>query len=775
MSSNLWSLKWTYLLFMGLLFLPVFWIVFHLGHLTQTQNSWRVSGHLIQNQNWDGYHQEVSVFSERSLLQKMNTTVSGLFAFQISGPGNYQIWHNQKLIKNIQITKQTPQKIYLGQFHWGEFRSYRPVISLIILFSTLFYVLLSFLLFSRLKDKKLGFIFLLMSLPPFWVNLIDATQDLLAYFHFENLAASLFHIKYAFLILTAGAFPLLFLYFPKPQFDFLKKTQHGFLFFIPGIPLAIFYFISALVTEDYFFKQWIGFSYALLIKGTMLYLLVGVILGYGFLLMQTKQASTQELKKRLFKMSQVMIVFLGGLIIFVIWPVVFRDSQPYFAYQYPLFNAVSTLILFLSWAYFIFQGKMAPIIFKIDPRLLSKILSFIYGLIYFALVLSLSHYFANQNYFSNQNFFVIFLGVSILSFGPGRRGIQKIFDLIFITPDVKYTEAASQISQALLQLKTPQEIESLLKKEFKKIYPGLKFYLETNGVSSSKKLLKNYNAFELPFDSIKGKWILYFSHDYAAPTSSDWAFFNLIKDNLSIALLNAKLYQNLLNAYKKQKGLQSTIRQQETLAAVGEMSATLAHEIKNPMTGISTFVQLFESQHQDSDYIERFKKTMPAQVTRINETLQKLLHFAKAPQIIIKKQNVVEGVLSQIELLRKPSVEMTYAGPQKLLVDIDLNLMQEIVANLILNAMEAKASKIHFEMTDHLKEWQLKISDNGPGISKTMQKKIFQPFFSTKTYGTGLGLATVQKNVQVLNGRIEIKSSSAKGTLFILRFHKASF
>ncbi len=204
----------TRILFVLLLLLPVAWTTFHLGHLAPLKNQWRITGQVIQNQNWDGYHQEVTLFSNRGLTQKTYTTLSGLFSFQISEPGDYQIWHNQKLIKKIQIFNQTPRDINTGRQYWGEFKSYRPVISLVIFLATLFYVLLSFLLFSRLKDKILGVIFLLMSLPPFWINLIDATQDLLAYGHLESLAASLFHLKYAFLVLTAGAFPLLFLYFP---------------------------------------------------------------------------------------------------------------------------------------------------------------------------------------------------------------------------------------------------------------------------------------------------------------------------------------------------------------------------------------------------------------------------------------------------------------------------------------------------------------------------------------------------------------------------------
>jgi signal transduction histidine kinase len=203
---------------------------------------------------------------------------------------------------------------------------------------------------------------------------------------------------------------------------------------------------------------------------------------------------------------------------------------------------------------------------------------------------------------------------------------------------------------------------------------------------------------------------------------------------------------------------------------VGEMSATLAHEIKNPMTGISTFVQLFDSQHKDPDYIERFKKTMPAQVKRINETLQKLLHFAKSPQISIKKEDLVKIIQSQIEFLKRPEIQLTYKGPQKFLINTDSNVMQEIIVNLALNAVEAKANKISFEILHNHKEWRLHITDNGPGISKNIQKKMFQPFFSTKTYGTGLGLATVQKNVQALGGQLQLVSALGKGSTFILKF-----
>jgi two-component system sensor histidine kinase FlrB len=84
--------------------------------------------------------------------------------------------------------------------------------------------------------------------------------------------------------------------------------------------------------------------------------------------------------------------------------------------------------------------------------------------------------------------------------------------------------------------------------------------------------------------------------------------------------------------------------------------------------------------------------------------------------------------------------------------------------------MEAKATEISFKVVQNIKEWQLLIQDNGPGISKTIQKKMFQPFFSTKTYGTGLGLATVQKNIQALGGQLKLQSGSGKGCVFSLSF-----
>jgi signal transduction histidine kinase len=198
------------------------------------------------------------------------------------------------------------------------------------------------------------------------------------------------------------------------------------------------------------------------------------------------------------------------------------------------------------------------------------------------------------------------------------------------------------------------------------------------------------------------------------------------------------------------------------------MSATLAHEIKNPMTGISTFVQLFESQHKESDYIERFKKTMPSQVQRINQTLQKLLHFAKNPQMTVQKVEVVQLIRSQIEFLKQPRIQLTYQGPDQLFIKTDPNLLQEIIVNLTLNAIEAKADQIYFVVKADQNEWQFEMKDNGPGISKSLQKKIFQPFFSTKTYGTGLGLATVQKNIQALGGKLELFSQSGKGSTFVL-------
>jgi two-component system, NtrC family, sensor histidine kinase AtoS len=214
--------------------------------------------------------------------------------------------------------------------------------------------------------------------------------------------------------------------------------------------------------------------------------------------------------------------------------------------------------------------------------------------------------------------------------------------------------------------------------------------------------------------------------------------------------------------------LQMAVEQNERLAALGEMGATLAHEIRNPLGGIQGFASLLkeelkeESHQRQLGYIIEGTKILNSLVTNVLDYARPLcLNFTRIDlvEVIEKARFLFEGKC-QIHL-QKPKVWIS--GDKERLCGAFLNLFR--------NSQEAGSEVVDVDISS---TGEIKISDHGCGISSEQQTKIFTPFFTTKTTGTGLGLPEVKKVIQAHGGNISILSSAPeKGTTFSISLPKA--
>ncbi len=225
--------------------------------------------------------------------------------------------------------------------------------------------------------------------------------------------------------------------------------------------------------------------------------------------------------------------------------------------------------------------------------------------------------------------------------------------------------------------------------------------------------------------------------------------------------------------------MRAELLRQESLAAVGEMAAAIAHEVKNPLAGISGAVKVigrdFDPQDPRTEVVEEIQR----QVLRLDAIIRDLLSFARptVPRFArIELREFVGRVLRglrEVPVLERHDLETRI--PEGLELRADPQLLENILINLLLNAAEALGERrghIVVEAGERNGLSCVEVRDDGPGMPEAVVRSIFKPFFTTKHRGTGLGLTIVRKLVEVMGGRVELETEEGKGTRFAMLLPK---
>ncbi len=226
---------------------------------------------------------------------------------------------------------------------------------------------------------------------------------------------------------------------------------------------------------------------------------------------------------------------------------------------------------------------------------------------------------------------------------------------------------------------------------------------------------------------------------------------------------NLKLYRDLL--------------QSEKLAALGTMSAGLAHEIKNPLASIKGLTQILPDNLDDREFILKYTEIVPRQLDRINSIVENLLRIGKPSKYSVSEADLSRVLKDIIHLIRpqaeKSRIKIVDEVPPDLLVMGDWEQLTQAFMNLMLNAMEAMPSGgqlrvrgDRFKGESGIEKLLVEIADTGAGIPADDLGRIFDPFFTTKDRGSGLGLAITYRIIKEHGGEIEVRSEEGKGTEF---------
>ncbi len=218
----------------------------------------------------------------------------------------------------------------------------------------------------------------------------------------------------------------------------------------------------------------------------------------------------------------------------------------------------------------------------------------------------------------------------------------------------------------------------------------------------------------------------------------------------------------------------------ERLALIGQLSANVAHELNNPLTGIVTYSHLILEEIEEGDPNKRSLEKIVGQATRCRDIIRGLLDFSrqrKPDKTLSNINTVMEQCLSFVEnqaLFFNIHITKNFQEDLPMMV-LDASQMERVIMNMIINAAEAMDGEGELILTtrsiQHDSFVELEFRDTGPGISEENIEKIFDPFFTTKDvgHGTGLGLAISFGVVKAHNGIISVESEPGKGTTFIVR------
>jgi PAS domain S-box-containing protein len=223
--------------------------------------------------------------------------------------------------------------------------------------------------------------------------------------------------------------------------------------------------------------------------------------------------------------------------------------------------------------------------------------------------------------------------------------------------------------------------------------------------------------------------------------------------------------------------LEEKMRQKERMAAIGRLTTSLSHEIRNPLAAIKMNLQVLQKFHRFEGDDQRCMELSLNEVIRLENTLSDLLDFAKPARLHFSLCSLHDILTHCVELFRTKCEEKQIPIIQDVdrsLPDIkaDKEKLTQVVLNLLLNALEISQPEQSIWVSTHYRPdgekpaIELRVEDEGPGIPEKQIEKIFHPFFSTKEKGTGIGLTNVKHLVEAHNGWVEASNREPHGAVF---------
>ncbi|HEY2981496.1 MAG TPA: response regulator [Anaerolineales bacterium] len=271
--------------------------------------------------------------------------------------------------------------------------------------------------------------------------------------------------------------------------------------------------------------------------------------------------------------------------------------------------------------------------------------------------------------------------------------------------------------------------------------------------------------------------VLYAARDpQEAPfQESDFEMFQILARQAVAALENSRLYAEQVEYVRKVEESQKALLQSEKMAAAGRLTASIAHEVNNPLQSVQNCLHLAAREDLSAEKRDEYFDLARTELERLMLTVQRMLDFYRPDTASMENANlgdVLDRVLSLMsKQLSEGKVELKLAIPAQLpAVHVVKSQIQQVFINLILNAQDAmpQGGRLEIRAQPVRSGVELTFQDSGSGISPEQQANIFEPFFSTKSAGTGLGLTVSYNIITAHGGSLEVVQSRGPGACFRL-------
>jgi signal transduction histidine kinase len=300
---------------------------------------------------------------------------------------------------------------------------------------------------------------------------------------------------------------------------------------------------------------------------------------------------------------------------------------------------------------------------------------------------------------------------------------------------------------------------------------GLRLALETRVPAYSALYDNQWMSGFAPLEAL--------GESFAIGVEADAPFFGVLRrvqrslllvGALSVVLLLA-LGAFFLSFQGRVAQAEAAAQRANTLAAVGRMSAGIAHDIRNPLNIIRATASRLQKRYDDPTHPDEKFTFIPEEVDRLNTTLTSYLHFAKDEPPQLQLQDLCVVVHKSLRLLQveleESHIELQFDAPEMVQARIDEHYLRQAILNVVINAQEAMpdGGRLQVSIAPQAQELRIRFADSGTGIPAEERTRVLEPFYTTKEQGSGLGLAMVNRIVEQHGGRIELSATPHGGAV----------
>jgi len=257
---------------------------------------------------------------------------------------------------------------------------------------------------------------------------------------------------------------------------------------------------------------------------------------------------------------------------------------------------------------------------------------------------------------------------------------------------------------------------------------------------------------------------------------------SMLAHQAGLALENSRLYSFIDGVNKELKEAKEKLIETEKMAALGEISAGMAHEIRNPLVSIGGFARRVHKQVQDDSPLKEYLNVIVDEVERLEKTLRDILDFSQESEVanfqLWNLHKTIEEAFSYLRLeFEDSNVNVVKEFSEIPLIYGDHRQIRHLFFNLFLNAKQAMKTggtlkvRTYFYMEEKDRQCvKVEVNDTGGGIPLNILQNIFNPFFTTKAQGTGLGLSIAHRIIKRHRGDIDVENKPGEGASFIVTF-----